>query len=186
MFGFPMVPRYLVTFFCVSMIVPLVVFLSTSISSPLYFVCVWANVAWNKFSGITFLQNKVMHVSLFEPPHDKNQQRGMCAQRRLRSAWASAQSDQSFRGPHEETLGPYLPIECTAKTLTRLGGCPGWSESSLDTHATLLVLSWGGSFTTISAQSKHMIIHMWSIWLDISQYKILWTEAYMRNSLKCM
>ena len=33
----------------------------------------------------------------------------------------------------------------TAKTLIRLGGCPGWSDSSLGTHATLLVLSWGGS-----------------------------------------
>ena len=29
-----------------------------------------------------------------------------CAQRRLRSAWASAQSDQSLRRPHEESLGP--------------------------------------------------------------------------------
>ena len=27
----------------------------------------------------------------------------------------------------------------------RLGGCPGWSESSLGAHAILLVLSWGGS-----------------------------------------
>ena len=35
----------------------------------------------------------------------------LCAQRRLRSAWASAQSDQSLRCPHEETLGPKLPIE---------------------------------------------------------------------------
>ena len=39
-----------------------------------------------------------------------------CAQRRLRSAWASAQSDQSLRCPHEESLGPWLPIELTAKT----------------------------------------------------------------------
>ena len=30
----------------------------------------------------------------------------VCAQRRLRSACASAQSDQSLRCPHEETLGP--------------------------------------------------------------------------------
>ena len=36
----------------------------------------------------------------------QNQQNGLCAQRRLRSAWASAQSDQSLRCPHEETLGP--------------------------------------------------------------------------------
>ena len=30
----------------------------------------------------------------------------LCAQRRLRSAWASAQSDQSLRCSHEESLGP--------------------------------------------------------------------------------
>ena len=35
----------------------------------------------------------------------QNQQSGMCAQRRLRSAWASAQSDQSLRCPHEESSG---------------------------------------------------------------------------------
>ena len=36
----------------------------------------------------------------------QNQQNGLWTQLRLRSAWASAQSDQSFRCPHEETLGP--------------------------------------------------------------------------------
>ena len=36
----------------------------------------------------------------------QNQQSGMCAQRRLRSAWASAESDQSLRCPHRETFGP--------------------------------------------------------------------------------
>ena len=35
----------------------------------------------------------------------------------------------------------------TAKTLNRLGGCPGWSESSLDAEVILLVLSCVGSFT---------------------------------------
>ena len=59
----------------------------------------------------------------------------MCTQWRLRSAWASVQSDQSLRCPHEETSGPLLPIECTAKTLIRLGRCPGWSESSLGAHS---------------------------------------------------
>ena len=59
----------------------------------------------------------------------------VCAQWRLRSAWASAQSDQSLRYLHEETLGPYLPTERTAKTLIRLGGCPGRYESSLGAHS---------------------------------------------------
>ena len=75
----------------------------------------------------------------------QNQQNDLCAQRRLRSAWASAQSDQSQRCPPEAKLGPKLPTERTAKTLIRLGGCPGWSESSLGTKVILLVLSWAGS-----------------------------------------
>ena len=36
----------------------------------------------------------------------QNQQNDMCTQWRHRSAWASAQSDQSLRCPHEESLGP--------------------------------------------------------------------------------
>ena len=60
----------------------------------------------------------------------QNQQNGMCAQQRLRSAWAFAQSDQSSLCTWRK-LGPKLPIECTAKTLIRLGRCPGWSETSL-------------------------------------------------------
>ena len=49
----------------------------------------------------------------------QNQKNDLCAQRRLRSAWASAQSEQSLRCPHEEALGPYLPTESTTKTLIR-------------------------------------------------------------------
>ena len=44
----------------------------------------------------------------------QNQRNDISAHRRLRSAWASIQSDQSLRYPYEETLGPLLPIECTA------------------------------------------------------------------------
>ena len=57
----------------------------------------------------------------------QNRRNGMCAQRRLRSAWASAQSDQSLR----YALNGYAFLIWTVKTLIRLGGCPGWSESSL-------------------------------------------------------
>ena len=74
-----------------------------------------------------------------ERKKETNKQNGMCVQRRLRSAWASAQSDQSFRCPHEEKLDPYLPIERASKTMITLGGCPGWSESSLGAKIILLV-----------------------------------------------
>ena len=44
----------------------------------------------------------------------------------------------------------------TAKTLIRLGGCPGWSESSLDAQAILLVLSCRGSYLgRLSCESMH-------------------------------
>ena len=75
----------------------------------------------------------------------QNQQTDLRAQWRLRSAWASAQSDQSQHCPSEAKLGPKLSTERTAKTLIRLGGCPGSSESSLGTKVILLVLSWDGS-----------------------------------------
>ena len=64
-----------------------------------------------------------------EPRHDKTNEM-IYAPSDDRSAWASTQSDQ-LRWPPEARFGRVLPIERTAKTLIRLGGCPGWSESSL-------------------------------------------------------
>ena len=73
----------------------------------------------------------------------QNKQNVMCAQRGLSSARTSAQSDQSLHC----ALSRYLRAQCffmrTATALIRLGGCPGWSESSLDTQVILLVLSSG-------------------------------------------
>ena len=54
----------------------------------------------------------------------QHQQNDMCVQRRLRSAWASAHSNQSLLCPHEESMGPWLPFVRTAKTPIRLGGSP--------------------------------------------------------------
>ena len=48
----------------------------------------------------------------------------LCAQRRLRSAWASAQSDQSLRCPLIEQLRSQGFFLQTAKTLIRRGRCP--------------------------------------------------------------
>ena len=66
----------------------------------------------------------------------------------------SQDSDQSGHPPSLISLrcafNGYLRTQAfimrTAKTLISLGGCPGWSESLLGTHAILLVLSWGGSY----------------------------------------
>ena len=42
----------------------------------------------------------------------------------------------------------------TQRRLIWLGGCPGWSESSLGAHASLLVLTRGGPFYVV----------MWQLW----------------------
>ena len=59
----------------------------------------------------------------------------LCAQRRLRSVWVSAQSDQPLLCALNGQLRTQAFFMRTAKTLIRLGGCPGWSESSLGTHS---------------------------------------------------
>ena len=65
----------------------------------------------------------------------------------------------------------------TAKTLIRLGGCPGWSESSLGTHAILLVLSYGGSngkqcrrWSDCSFRSR--LIKIYTVCPDLSARKL--------------
>ena len=51
----------------------------------------------------------------------------------------------------------WLPTERKAKTLIRLGRCPGWSESSLGAQARLLVLSCCVSFCRAAA-------HLQAVW----------------------
>ena len=59
-----------------------------------------------------------------------------------------------------EALGPKLPREHTAKTLIRLGGCPGWSESSLGAQVMLLVLSCTGSNEVLKHFTGHYSIRV--------------------------
>ena len=89
----------------------------------------------------------------YEPFHDKPT-KWLCAQGKLRSAWACAQSDQSLRFVLTGWLRTQAFFMRTAKTLIRLGRCPGWSESSLGAHAILLGLLWGGSYVDGIANSE--------------------------------
>ena len=63
----------------------------------------------------------------------------LCAKRRLRLAWASAQSDQSLRFACNGKLTTQGFFMRTAKTLIRLGGCQCWYESSLGAKVILSV-----------------------------------------------
>ena len=58
-------------------------------------------IKWQYDLRFTFYRQFLLSVHMWAASW-QNQQNGMCAQRRLRSAWTSAQSDQSLRCPHEE------------------------------------------------------------------------------------
>ena len=83
----------------------------------------------------------------------QNQQNGMCTQRRIRSAWASDQSDQSLRCPHmkKDWVLSY-PNERTAKTLIRL-------KSSLGAQ----------SFCSFCHEAAHLIIERSRTLRDVKQ-----------------
>ena len=108
---------------------------------------------WQKYVHMIFLyinfifrEIKTYRVLHFvnEPPHDKT------------NRMACAPSKDSDQPEHPPSLIRVLAV-CMKKAwvlsyplsaqrrLIRLGGCPGWSESSLDTQVILLVLSCGDS-----------------------------------------
>ena len=68
----------------------------------------------------------------------------LCAHWRLRSAWASAQSDQSLRCLHEESLGPYnYPLSAQRRLWS------DWADAQADlslrwahSHFVGFVMSW--------------------------------------------
>ena len=64
----------------------------------------------------------------------------------------------------------------TAKTLIRLGGCPGWSESSLGAHAMLLVLSWMAQIYSLC----NLKIKFREHWVQ----KLLWSIKLLRMHSK--
>ena len=103
----------------------------------------------------------------------QNQQNGMCAQQRLRSAWASTQSDQSLHCPHEAKL----PIECTVKTDQTV-----WMPRLIWVLAggtvMLLVLSWGGS--DMHAQSLSRVRDWLLVW-SFFWFPVLWLERTVKH-----
>ena len=63
----------------------------------------------------------------------QNKQNDTCAQRRLRTVWASVQSDRRYCALYDLNF-----CQSDSEALARLGGCSGWSESSLCAQVILL------------------------------------------------
>ena len=73
----------------------------------------------------------------------------------------------------------------TANTLITLGGCPGWSESSLGKKVILFVLSWGGS-NFIGGGGWNWILRPFNNFSIISQQGLIVAEGSMLILLWCL
>ena len=107
----------------------------------------------------------------------------MCPQWKLRSACTSAQTDQY-------SLSAWRKPGCqmsTQRRLIRLRRSPGWSESLLGAHATLLVLSCTGSYCWTHDWSDKLIYSYMSHakWKQVcSNSMILWKVQSQKGFCK--
>ena len=100
----------------------------------------------------------------------QNQQNNLCAQQRLKSAWASAQSDQSLLSAWRN-LGFLVTQWAHSEDSDQTGRRLIWSESSLGVHVILLVLSWCGSIYFDWISYKRIICDLYTfIDQDRSQF----------------
>ena len=64
----------------------------------IYFIAYKISMFWKSLSGLIIFSR--LSRDMTKPT------KWVCTRQRLRSAWASSQSDQSLCCPHEESLGP--------------------------------------------------------------------------------
>ena len=79
------------------------------------------------------------------------------------------------------TLAFFMRTVKTDQTgrMQRLGGCPGWTESSLGAHAISLVLAWGGS-NLLTTQGKSRLWKLWYV-ANIYRSKIISPLQFLKN-----
>ena len=120
----------------------------------------------------------------------QNQQNEVCIRRRIRPAWASAQSDQSLHCALNRLLRAQCVFMQRVKTLIWLGGCPGWSESSLGTQVILLfchVAAQMSLFWKRAEETDQWLIHLHTWALGDINYSDLDVKisAPLGESVKC-
>ena len=116
----------------------------------------------------------------------------LCSQQRLRSAWASAQSDQSLRCPHEESLGHQYPLSAQRRLWS------DWVDAQAD-----LSLRWAHShfvgfvmsrliftmvvFLILQPPGRGVVLHkFFDLYLSV-HVSIQWLRRYEpRNEKTCL
>ena len=91
------------------------------------------------------LTTATIQIWIFQPPYDKtNKWHVRPAKTQISLGIRPVLSESSLSAWRQ--LGSLATGWAQANTLIRLGGCPGWSESSTGRTSILLVVSLGGSF----------------------------------------
>ena len=96
----------------------------------------------------------------------QNQQNGMCAQRRLRSAWASAQSDQSFAVRMKKAWVLSYPLSAKRKVLS------DWADAQADlslrwAHRQLCWFCHEAAQTALSRKPFYLFIYLFIYYMHI-------------------
>ena len=99
--------------------------------------------------GLRYYYSKYLSRDMTKPT------KWVCAQRRLRSAWASAQSDQSLHCPHEEKTGSLATHWAPSEDSDQAGRMPKLIWVFTGRTAILLVLSCRGLFYYLYTMSWH-------------------------------
>ena len=122
----------------------------------------WRGVSW--LSDCILLYQKPIKASVFIyiwAASWQKQQNGICAQRRLRSAWASAQSDQSLRCDPPSLIRVFA-VRSVASKGPKLSSCGQWRLWSdwADAQADLN-LRWAHMpFCWIYHEAAHLVIRI--------------------------
>ena len=120
----------------------------------------------------------------------QNQQNGVCAQWRLRSAWASIQSDQSSRSAWRN-LGFLATHWAHSEDSDQTGRCPCWSKSSLGAqsfcwfcHEAVHLISRNGSLKELLLPYKSE--KNWQQKKKCCNYPRIWTVlVWFSHTVKC-
>ena len=117
---------------------------------------------------------KFQNSNSFEPPRDKtNKMTVRPAKTQISLGIRPVCSESSLSAWRK--LGFLATHWAHSETLIRLGGCPGWSESSQGAHAILLVLSWGGSYNDHNSHNHS----------TMSQQQLKWAASWQNQQNDC-
>ena len=125
------------------------------------------------------IDSKSMVLTVIWAASWQNQRNGMCAQQRLRSAWAWRK------------LGSLATHWAHSEDCSDLAGCPGWSESSLGAHSILLALSWGDSSCfhhQIQCLSLYNSLDVFSLTFSLALFVFLyiWAATWQKQQNECV